>query len=138
MRRVARSGGTIAGYVWDFVAQRTPHAPLVRALRRLGIDAPAPPGGDQCTLAALGSLFARAELAGIETTALDIEVSFADFAAFWTAQTPSFSPVTRLIARLDEPQRARLTDILSADLPVRPDGSILYAARAHAVKARVP
>jgi SAM-dependent methyltransferase len=138
MRRVARSGGTIAGYVWDFAAQRTPHAPLVRALRRLGIDAPAPPGGNECTLVALCSLFAGAELAGIETTALDIEVSFADFAAFWTAQTPSFSPVTRLIARLDESQRARLTDILSADLPVRPDGSILYGARPHAVKARVP
>src|SRR5690242_3366456 len=74
MRRVACPGGTIAGYVWDFAGEHTPHAPLVRALRRLDLDVPAPPGRDDCTRAALRSLFARAELAAIETTALDIEV----------------------------------------------------------------
>ncbi len=138
MRRVARSGGTVAGYVWDFAAQRMPHAPLLRALRRLGIDPPAPPGGDDCTLAALHALFAGAGLTGVATAALDIEVSFADLAAFWTAQTPSFSPVTRLITCLDDTRRAQLMDVLAAELPARPDGSIAYPARAHAVKGCVP
>lgn len=138
MRRVACKGGTIAGYVWDFAGGRTPHAPLLRALHHLNIETPAPPGGNDCTIPALRSLFARAGLAEIETSTLDIEVSFADFEAFWTAQTPSFSPVTRRIAGLDDAQRARLVETLSAKLPVRPDGRIAYEARTHAVKARVP
>ena len=138
MRRVSAAGATIAGYVWDFAAQRTPHAPVVRALRHLGVAAPSPPGGEECALAALHSLFARAALTAIEITALDIEVSFPDFAAFWTAQTPSFSPTTRLIARLEAGQRLRLKDMLRAELAIGTDGKIAYAARVHAVKARVP
>jgi hypothetical protein len=86
----------------------------------------------------LQSLFAREGLADIQTTALDIEISFPDFAAFWISQTPNFSPTTRLIRGLDDPQRARLTDILRSELPMRRDGSIAYPARAHAVKACVP
>lgn len=138
MRRVARVGGTIAGYVWDFAAQRTPNAPLLRALHRLGIGAPVAPGGNECDLEALHSLFASAGLFDIETTALDIEVRFPNFTTFWIAQTPNFSPVTRLISCLDEPQHARLTDTLRSELPIRSDGSIAYPARAHAVKARAP
>jgi len=138
MRRAARAGGIIAGYVWDFAGGRTPHAPLVVALRRLGIDGPPPPGGVDCALAALQSLFAGAGLAGIETAVLDIETTYPDFAAFWSAQTPSFSPTSRLIARMTAAQRAGLFDTLRATLPVRPDGSIAYPARAHAVKARAP
>jgi SAM-dependent methyltransferase len=138
MRRVGRAGGIIGGYVWDFAGGRTPHAPLLGALRCLGIDAPAPPGGEECAVAALRHLFSGAGLTDVETTVLDIEVSYLDFAAFWTAQTPSFSPTTRLIVRLSEDQRARLTDMLRTVLPERPDGSIAYPARAHAVKACVP
>jgi len=138
MQRVTCAGGMIAAYVWDFAGGRMPHAPMIGALRRLDIDAPAPPGGEECALSALGDLFAGAGLAGIETTALDIEVTYPDFAAFWTAQTPSFSPTTRQIARLAEPQRARLEEVLRAALPVRSDGSIAYPARAHAVKACLP
>lgn len=136
MRRVVRVGGIIAGYVWDFAAERTPHTPLVRALQNLNIHVPPPPGGSECTVGALQSLFARAELAEIETTALDINVNFPDFGAFWSAQTPSFSPTTRLIARLEEAQRMRLRDLLQSELPVHPGGSITYRARANAVKAR--
>ena len=138
MRRVSRAGGTIAGYVWDFAAGRTPHAPLVRALHRVGIDAPSPPGGDDCDRAALHILFAGAGLVDVETTALDIEVIFADLAAFWTEQTPSFSPTTQLIAQLGEDQRNRLMEAVCGELTPRPDGRIVYPARANAVKARVP
>ena len=137
MRRVAQAGGMVAGYVWDFATPCTPHAPLVRALRRIGVDAPAVPGADVCALAALRCLFAGSGLVDIETTAFDIVVQFAEFAAFWSAQTPTFSPTTRLIATLDDAQRARLIESLHAELPARPDGSIAYPARANAVKACV-
>jgi ubiquinone/menaquinone biosynthesis C-methylase UbiE len=137
MRRVSRTGGTIAGYVWDFAAQRMPNAPLVRAMRCLGIDAPRPPGADACSLDALHRLFTCADLCAVDTTAFEIEVSFSDFAAFWTAQTPCFSPMTRVIASLGGPRQSELEAVLRSELPVRADGSIAYPARAHAVKARV-
>ncbi len=138
MRRVTRAGGMIAAYVWDFAGGRMPHAPVVDALRRLGVDAPAPPGGKECALSALHDLFAGAGLAAVETTALDIAVTYPDFETFWNAQTPSFSPTTRRIARLTEEQRAQLTEVLHAALPACPDGSVAYPARAHAVKAHLP
>src|SRR5581483_2049459 len=78
MRRVAQAGGVVAGYVWDFATHCTPHAPLVRALRRIGVDTPAVPGAEDCALAALRCLFAGAGLVEVETTAFDIVVRFAD------------------------------------------------------------
>jgi SAM-dependent methyltransferase len=137
MRRVTRHGGTIAAYVWDFASDRTPHGPLVRALRRLGIAAPGPPGGDSCGLEALHLLFADAGLSHVETSAIAIEVSFTDFGEFWSAQRPSFSPTTRLIESLTSTQRRQLIDVLHAELPVQMDGSIAYTAQANAVRGCV-
>jgi SAM-dependent methyltransferase len=138
MRRVARAHGIIAAYVWDFAGGRMPNAPLVKALRHLKIVGPAPPGGRDCALAPLRSLLAGAGLTNIETTALDIAVTYADFTTFWHAQTPSFSPTTRLIARMSPAQRAALINVLCRALPLRPDGSIAYLARAHAVRGCLP
>jgi SAM-dependent methyltransferase len=138
MRRVARSRAVIAGYLWDFAGERTTHAPVLRALRSLGIDPPAPPRGKDCGLPALQLLFAGEDLVEVETSAFDIEVSFADFAAFWTAQTPSFSPTTRLIASLEEEHRMRLMDFLRAELSPGANSGLVYQARANAVMARVP
>jgi len=137
MCRVVRPQGLVAGYVWDFAAQRTPHAPVIRALHRTGIDAPSPPGGEECALVALHALFADAGLCSIKTTALDIEVTFPDLASFWTAQTPSFSPTAQLIAGLDQERRARLLEAVGVELSVGPDGRIAYGARAHAVAGRI-
>lgn len=77
------------------------------------------------------------DLSAIEATVVEINVSFPDFTAFWAAQTPRFSPITRQIARLNEPQRSRLEVTLRSELLIQPDGRIAYPARAHAVKARV-
>lgn len=137
MCRVMRPGGIIAGYVWDFASEQTPHGPLVRALRRLGIAPPAPPGGDNCGPEALRMLFADAGLLHVETTVIAIEVSFRDFGEFWSAQRPSFSPTTRLIDSFGAIQRRQLIDVLHAELPVRKDGSIAYAAQANAVRGGI-
>jgi hypothetical protein len=138
MRRVTRPGGTIAGYVWDFASDQTPHGPVVRALRRLGFAAPAPPGGDNCSLNRLRTLFAEAGLLDVETSAIAIEVNFLHFNEFWSAQTPSFSPTTRLIDNFTQIERRQLIDVLHAELPVRKDGKIAYAVHANAVRGRIP
>ena len=65
-------------------------------------------------------------------------VPFSDFNDFWHAQTPSYSPITKMIAAMTEGGRAGLVEAVRADLPVRQDGRIEYSARANAIKARVP
>jgi len=50
MRRVARAGGTLAAYVWDFAEELSPSGPLRRAMRRIGTEVPAIPGTDASRL----------------------------------------------------------------------------------------
>ena len=65
-------------------------------------------------------------------------MTFADFDEFWRTQTPGFSPTGKLIAALSETDRKKLIEAVRARLPAGPDGSVTYAARANAIKARVP
>jgi ubiquinone/menaquinone biosynthesis C-methylase UbiE len=138
MRRVARAPGVVAGYVWDFAEELSPSGPFRMAMREVVADLPALPGTEDSRLAALHSLFARAGLAEIVTRTIEVTVSFPDFDDFWLAQTPSYSPTTRLIAAMTKMERARLIEAARARVPVGPDGRIEYPARANAIKARVP
>jgi hypothetical protein len=65
-------------------------------------------------------------------------VPFSDFDAFWSAQTPSYLPTTKMIDAMSAGDRARLSAAVRSELPIAPDGTIAYSARAHAIKARVP
>ena len=47
-------------------------------------------------------------------------------------------PVGKLVAAMSEADRAALMDAVRAQVPAGPDGTIAYAARANAVKGRVP
>ena len=60
MRRVARSGGIVAGYVWDFATERSPSAHMRVGLRQIGIEPPAVPGTAASSLDALDELFEQA------------------------------------------------------------------------------
>jgi ubiquinone/menaquinone biosynthesis C-methylase UbiE len=138
MRRVARSGGTVAGYVWDLVADLSPTSPLRSALSHVGPRFPRASGAEDSTLEALSALFAGCGLSDIATRTIDVTMTFADFGEFWRTQTPEYTPAGKAIAALSEADRERLIEWLRARLPAAPDGSITYAARANAVKARAP
>ncbi|MGH6727350.1 MAG: class I SAM-dependent methyltransferase [Pseudolabrys sp.] len=100
MRRVARAGGVVAGYVWDFAAERSPTWPLRLGIRQIGGDVPTVPGASDSSLGALAALFEQAGFAEIATRAIDVTVPFPDFADFWLAQTPSYSPIAKTIAAM--------------------------------------
>ena len=138
MRRVARAGGHVLGYVWDFEAELSPSWPVREGMRRVGMDAPPAPGSKDSTLAALRSLFEAAGFVAIATTTIDVTVPFTGFDDFWTAQTPSYSPTTKAIDAMTERERARLIEAVKSALPIAADGTIAYAARANAINARVP
>lgn len=138
MRRVSCPGGLVAGYVWDFAAERAAGSPLRRGLRHLGVKLPPNPGAEDSRLEALDALFAGAGLKDIATRTIDVTMSFADFGEYWRTQTPTINPVGEAVASLSESDRQRLMDLLRASLPAGPDGRVSYTARANAVKARVP
>ena len=138
MRRVARPYGMVGGYVWDFAADRSPSWPFNRALQSLGIEPPQLPGTPVSTLDGLTALFAGAGLDDIATRAIEVTHAFKDFDTFWRTQTPLMHPVGKLVAAMSEADRAALMAAVRAQVPAGPDGKIAYAARANAVKGRVP
>ena len=139
MRRVARPGGLIAGYVWDFAGERGPNFPLRRGLQQIGIKPPIAPGTEDSRLEALDRLLDQAGLQEITTRTIDVTESFSDFNDFWRAQTPSFSPATKIIAALPEPDRARLIECVrrAPDPILRVALSIQHARMRSKARARL-
>jgi ubiquinone/menaquinone biosynthesis C-methylase UbiE len=137
MIRVARRGGTVGGYVWDFAAERSPSWPLRLGLRQLGASVGPTPGAESTGLTALKTLFELSGLEGVVTSSIDVTMRFAKFDDFWATQTPSFNPVAKKIAELEMNDRTRLIDAVQAKVLLA-DGTVEYSARAHAVSGQVP
>jgi SAM-dependent methyltransferase len=138
MRRVARAGGIVAGYVWDFAAERSPSGPLRLGMRRFGIDVPELPGTTASSRGALETLFRDAGLGSIATRSIEVTLPYSSFDDFWQAQTPGYYPTTKVIAAMMASERTRLMEAVRAGLSARADGAIEYSACAHAIRARVP
>jgi SAM-dependent methyltransferase len=138
MRRVCCPGGQIAGFVWDLASERASTSPLVRTMRKIGMEAPPVPGTKDSSLQALQALFEQAGLDDIAVMSIDITVAYPDFDTYWRSQTPAFSPHGKVIAALSERDRLKLIEAIRGVLPISRDGSIAYPACANAIKSRVP
>lgn len=137
MRRVTRSGGLVAAYVWDFGEELSPSGPLRRAMRRLGVEVPAIPGTESTRLHALKALFESAGLHRIGARVIDVCLAYENFQDFWQAQTPAYAPTTKVIDAMKHSDRTNLMRAVERSLPCGPGGTIEYCARANAIKARV-
>jgi SAM-dependent methyltransferase len=140
MTRVARSGGSIGAYVWDYAGKME--------LIRLFFDAAVAldPGAAHldegvrfpvCNPNALRQLFASVGLQQVETGAVEIDTNFASFDEYWRPFLAGQGPAPAYTMSLPEDARARLRERLASSLPTRPDGSISLTARAWAVRGRV-
>lgn len=138
MRRVARPEGLVAGCVWDFASQLSPSWPVRLGMSRLGVEAPPVTGAEDSSLDALTSMFRRAGLQDVAAIPIEVTASFAGFDEVWRSQTPGYAPITKAIARMPDVTRARLRDVIRAELPALPGGSIAFRARANAIRGRVP
>jgi ubiquinone/menaquinone biosynthesis C-methylase UbiE len=138
MCRVARTGGVVAGYVWDFAEEGSPGSPIRSGLIQIGAKPPLAAGTEDSRLEALRALFAGGGLKDIATKTIEVTMSFENFNDFWRRQTPSYSPLGKVIAGLSKADREKLMEAVRTGLSVGPDGSIVYSARANAIKARVP
>ncbi|MDQ6685184.1 MAG: methyltransferase domain-containing protein [Pseudomonadota bacterium] len=136
MARVVRPGGSVSAYAWDIIGGGFPFAAVSDELAALGTPPLWPPSVEASRLATMQALWKGAGMVDVETRAITVERSFADFASFWKiAQTgPRVAPRLAAMRPGDvELVRSRL----QARLAAGSDGRITYSARANAVKGRV-
>lgn len=142
IRRVARSDATIGFYVWDYPggglefvnAVMSAAAVLDPAAQELSEDRRFP----FCTPDGLRALVTRAGLASVKCAAIEIPTVFKDFDDYWLPFTWGAGPVPGYCASLSPDARQRLRDRLHDTLPRGEGGTIAFAARAWAIKARAP
>lgn len=143
MRRVARSGATIAAAVWDarggFVSNRiffdTAAAldPAANARRAKNYTRPMTKPGE------LAQAWRDAGLADVVDTALTIRMEFASFEDYWAPCEGKDGPTAEYVGTLSAQMKAKLRDALRlAYLDGEADGARSYAATAWAVKGRAP
>jgi ubiquinone/menaquinone biosynthesis C-methylase UbiE len=138
MKRVTRPRGFVTGYTWERTAASdfAPYAPMMRAIRSLGVEPMQSPTVPEQSLAGLQASVQAAGLNGVEVSRIEVSQTFRDFDEYWEIQTLTISPAGKTVAQLDKVQRARLREALLATLPIAMDGTITYPARAVAFKAR--
>jgi SAM-dependent methyltransferase len=141
MRRVVRSGGTIAAYVWDYADRMEFLRVFWESARALDPAAGALDEGRRFPIAqpdALSQLFRRTGLNDVAVRSIEIETSFRDFDDLWSPFLGGQGPAPAYVATLDERARARLAEHLRAKLPIEPDGAIALVANAWCVRGSVP
>ncbi|HXN97536.1 MAG TPA: methyltransferase domain-containing protein [Candidatus Acidoferrales bacterium] len=138
-RRVARPGGTIAVYVWDY-------AHGARFLREfwdaaIAVD-PEAAAFDQarrfpmCTQEGLRSLFEEAKLEDLSQRALDVVTRFATFEDYWEPFLAGQGSAPNYLATRAEHIRTAIRERLREKLPTNAHGAIELPARAWAIRAR--
>lgn len=140
MVRVVRPGGTAALYVWDYAG----HMQIMRYFFDTaiqfdshsaefddGIKAPI------CRPNTLKNAFKSAGLNDVNVTAIDIPTPFKNFNDYWTPFLGGVGSAPKYCVSLDESTRNKIKTTLQTKLPTGPDGEILLAARAWAIRGDV-
>ena len=136
MARVVGPGGTVAAYAWDMLRGGSPTDPLWEAVRMMGIEQTLPPSADASRREVLYDLWINAGFESVETREIVVSRTFSDLDDFLTTTRSASPALNAAVARvIDAEQLARQ---IRHRLSVDADGSITYAARANAVKGRLP
>jgi len=138
LTRVTKPGGTIGTYMWDFFNLGFPRQRLSDAVERMRFPVHHPPGYVHSRMETMEGYFRSAGLADIATRVIEVDVIYADFETYWTAQTELVNDVVQLIRNMSAADVERLKADLRATLPKDKYGRIAYKARANAVKGRAP
>ena len=140
MRRVARPGGVIGAYVWDYAGRMDLLRYLFDAAIAIDPGAAAVDEGRRFALAApepLRALFEGSGLEAVGVRSIDVPTVFASFDDYWMPFLSGVGPAPGYVVSLDDRSRAALRDRLRTTLPIATDGTIDLIARAWAVRGRV-
>jgi len=141
MLRVARPGGVVAAYVWDYedkmefmrlfwdaAAALDPAAAVLDEGVRFPLCRPEP----------LAHLLQTAGLERVAVRPIDIPTHFRNFDDYWTPFLGAQGPAPGYAMSLDQPRRAALRERIRAILPVNANGTIDLVARAWAARGYRP
>ena len=136
MTRVVRPGGIVAAYAWDIPGGGFPYEALREELGALNMAVPREPHPEASSLDNLKSLWIGAGLEAVETRAIPVQRTFADFEEYWAILKggPSMGPS---LAAMTPEAGDLLKSRLRTRLPVDAAGRITYGAMANAVAGRV-
>ncbi len=137
MARVTRPGGSVSAYAWDIIGGGFPYFAVHEEMAALGAKPLWPPSVAAANLDAMHTLWQDAGLVQVETRAITVDRSFADFDSFWRIAQGGPGIGVR-IAAMAAGEVALLQNRLRARLPADAQGRITYAARANAVKGVRP
>lgn len=134
MRRVVRTGGTVASATWDYAGEMQ----MLRTFwdAALAIDPAAPDEArvmDYSDPESLRGLWLRAGLRDIETAPLVVKADYADFDDYWQPFLTGTGPGGAYCVSLDARHRAALREQCLSRLGA-PNGSFTLTARAWAVR----
>jgi ubiquinone/menaquinone biosynthesis C-methylase UbiE len=138
MRRVARRGGTIGVYVWDYREGMEMLSFFWRAVTEMD---PAAREQDErdfplCEPEALRSAFESAGAESVTVRPIEVPARFASFEDYWQTFLSGQGPAFAYLARLDAEARDDLRLRLAKILPLAPDGSVNLSLRSWALRAR--
>ena len=137
MARVARPGGTVAVYVWDYAGGMQFMRAFWDAAVAVDPSARALDQGSRypvCHPDALERLFSAMRLRDVTTRAIDIATTFRDFDDYWTPFLGGQGAAPSYLKTLDEERLTAIRERLRAALPTAADGSIALVARAWAAR----
>jgi SAM-dependent methyltransferase len=140
MARVARGGGLVAVYVWDYVGEMQFMRYFWEAAAALDETARALDEGVRfplCRPEPLAALFQAAGLRDVAVRAIDIPTVFRNFDDYWQPFLGGQGPAPGYTLALSAAARAALREQLRVSLPTAADGSIHLLARAWAVRGTV-
>jgi SAM-dependent methyltransferase len=136
MYRVAKPGGTVALYVWDYATDMQMLRTFWDAAITLDPEAAALDEGNRfpiCQPEPLELLFVEAGLVGVEVRALDTTAVFANFDDYWQPFLGQNGPAPGYVASLPLTQKEALANHLRHHLPIQANGTIPLKMRAWAV-----
>ncbi len=138
MIRVVAPGGTVASYMWDAAGRCNTQEPLRQALEEMGVELPPTPRIEFTRLDTMHDLFVSVGLEDVADRTIEIQLGFANFDDYWSAETGQTTPATRPILAMSAAEVDQLKSLIKEQLPADAEGRISYMARANAIKGHVP
>jgi SAM-dependent methyltransferase len=138
MKRVVKPGGIIAAYAWDMLGEGGfPMEPMQAELRAMGRKPMLPPSYEVSRMDALRQVWVSAGLTDVDTCAITVSRTFADFDDFWASVLIAVS-MAQSVKEMSPAELEQFKARVHARLPADASGRITYSSRANAVKGRVP
>jgi len=140
MIRVAKPGGAIGIFVWDYSKGMEMLRYFWDAAVELNIKAKEYDEGIRfplCQEGQLESLVKISDLKEVASTAIEERIIFKNFQDYWLPFLGNVGPAPGYAMNLGENDRHKLENILRESLPIKEDGTIPLMVKAWAVKGRV-